>query len=643
MPREGCVKVKRLLVFVFGASCLWSQADVMRTPSLQDVRLQGPLAAKTDGFLSKRIIDMQMRDAVFSEARRAFVNRDDDECPWDGQWRGEFWGKSMICAARASDYFDNMELKRWIVEECRRLLGTADGDGYLGSYSVMTNCITSPDVVAAHKGQCTNWNLWNRKYVIWGLFAAFKATGDRSLLSAASAQMEHLIDMVRQYGIPLDETGHYTLNGMPSMSILKPLLMIYNETGNEKLLRFAETIVNGWDRVDGRPPNFLRNAGTDIPLHAWYPSPERWAKSYEMLSCLDGLVEYFRTTGDRRVLEALVAIQDNIERTESNAIGGVGISDRLLGAENFPYASTEVCDVVHWIRLNVDLYLVTGNDRYLNAIEFTYFNAYLASIYRNFPWAPLIVRDAGRHRHTLGQCGYAYNHCCVDNVARSIFDVASIVVTREENGTFHVNLYQDATVALDGIRFEITGNYPANKCVSVKVQGRLPDGSAPRVRFRKPDWCPALDVSRDTDGTYRLMFDMNPRLVERIVRPSLATTAEAANTRAFGADRYIFISDTDLRKSLPTEAYATLRWGPLVLARSVRLGARRQDLEGFESVNGNGCQVFVKPIAEDGVYAPFAVEIVKSGKETIFTKACSYESAGDDPAGSDGYIFSVRF
>ena len=615
----------------------------MRTPFLQDVRLYGPLAVKTDGFLSKRIIDTQMRDAVFGEARRAFVNRDDDECPWDGQWRGEFWGKSMICAARASDYFDNSELKRWIVEECRRLLKTVDGDGYLGSYSVMTNCTTPPDVVAAHKGQCTNWNLWNRKYVIWGLFAAFKATGDRSLLSAASAQMEHLIDMVRQYGIRLDETGHYTLNGMPSMSILKPLLMIYNETGNEKLLRFAEFIVNGWDRADGRPPNFLRNAGRNIPLHAWYPSPESWAKTYEMLSCLDGLVEYFRTTGDRRVLEAVVAIQDNIERTESNAIGGIGISDRLLGAENFPYASTEVCDVVHWIRLNVDLYLVTGNDRYLNAIEFSYFNAYLASIYRNFAWAPLIVRDAGRHRHSLGQCGYAYNHCCVDNVARSIFDVASVAVTREENGTFHVNLYQDATVALDGIRFEITGNYPANKCVSVKVQGRLPDGSAPRVFFRKPDWCPALDVSRDTDGTYRLTFDMNPRLVERIVKPSPATAVEAANTRAFGADRYIFISDTDLRKSLPNEAYATLLWGPLVLARSVRLGARRQDLEEFKSVNGKGCQVFVKPIAVQDVYAPFAVEIVKPGKETIFTKACSYESAGDDPAGRYGYIFSVRF
>ena len=405
---------------------------------IRDVRLQGPLAVKTDGFLSKRIIDMPMRDAVFGEARRAFVNRDDDECPWDGQWRGEFWGKSMICAARASDYLGN------------------------------------------------------------------------------------------------------------------------------------------------------------------------------------------------------------IERTESNAIGGVGISDRLLGAENFPYASTEVCDVVHWIRLNVDLYLVTGDDRYLNAIEFSYFNAYLASIYRNFAWAPLVVRDAGRHRHSLGQCGYSYNHCCVDNVARSIFDVASIVVTREENGTFHVNLYQDATVALDGIRFEITGNYPANKCVSVKVQGRLPDGSVPKVCFRKPDWCPALDVSRDADGTYRLTFDMNPRLVERIAKQSPAT-AEAAKTRAFGADRYIFVTDTDLRKSLPTEAYATLMWGPLVLARSVRLGARRQDLEEFKSVNGKGCQVRVEPIAAQGVYAPFAVEIVKPGKETVFTKACSYESAGDDPAGRNGYIFSVRF
>ena len=635
--------MRKAIVLLTGMSVMVACADAVKAPRLGDVRLRGALAEKADTFLDRRIVDFRGRDNIFEEARRAFVLRDDDECPWDGQWRGEFWGKSMICAARAADYLDDSVLKAWIVDECRRLIATKDAGGYIGSYSVMTNCSTPPSVVAAHKGACTNWNLWNRKYMIWGLFMAFRTTGDKTLLEAAAGQLEQLIDMVRSSGIRLEDTGHHTLNGMPTMSILKPTLMVYEATKKAKFLEFAESIVRGWDRADGRAPNFFRNAGSGKPLHAWYPQPERWAKTYEMLSCLDGLVEYHRVTGDRRALETVIVIRDNLDRTDGNSIGGLGISDRLLGAENFAYASTEVCDVIHWIRLNVDLYLVTGDDRYLDSVEFSYFNAFLASIYRNSGWTPLIVRDAGRHRHSLGQCGYAYNHCCVDNAARTFMDVASVAVTRGADGVFHVNMYQDATVTLDGVRFEVRGDYPARGRVTVRVVGRTADGADPAVVFRKPGWCPKMDVSRGANGVYALDFDMNPRLTERTVKPSSAPAAEAAATQKFGADRFVFIADPDLRKSLPKEAYATVQWGPLVLARSARLGTCRKELESFPSVNGKGYKASLKPISAHGVYAPFEVELSKPGAETIRTKACSYESASDDPASRDGFIFSVRF
>ena len=403
--------------------------------------------------------------------------------------------------------------------------------------------------------------------------------------------------------------------------------------------------MRGWDRADGRAPNFFRNAGNGRPLHAWYPRPMSWAKTYEMLSCLDGLIEHYRVTGDRRSLETVIAIRDNLDATDGNAIGGIGISDRLLGAENFTFAATEVCDVIHWIRLNIVLYLVTGDDRYLDSVEFSYFNAFLAAIYRNSGWTPLLVRDAGRHFYSWGQCGYAYSHCCVDNAARTFMDVASVAVTRGKDGVFHVNLYQDATVTLDGVRFEIRGDFPAHGRVTVRVTGRAADGAEPKVAFRKPGWCPRLDVVRDAAGAYLLDFDMNPRLVERRVKPSVASAEDAAITQTDGANRYVFSAalESDLRDTLPKEAYATVMWGPLVLARSARLGASHQELKDPRSVNGKGYRVSLKPIAAPGVYAPFEVEFTKPGEETIRVKACSYESASDDPVSRNGYIFSVRF
>ena len=614
-------------------------ADAMRTPELKDTRLEGPLAEKMNRFLTCRIVDPFARQQIFDEAYGAFAFRDDDLEPWNGGWRGEFWGKTMLSAARVAAYLDDAALKAELVRQCRRLMATVDAKGYIGSYADMLNVKVTKEIQSAHPG-ATNWNLWNRKYMIWGLYAAYRVTGEKDILDAAERQMAQFVDMVRENGIRMTETGHRTLNGMPSMSVLKPLLQLQDETKNPKFLDFAQTLLRDWDREVDLSPNFFRNARRAEPLYSWYPQPELWAKTYEMLSCLDGLVEHGRVTGDRRSLETVKAIRDNIDRTEANAIGGLGISDRLLGAKTFPYASTELCDVIHWIRLNLDLFLATGEDRYLDSVEFSYFNAVLAGIWRDGRWATLVVRDAGRHYQSYGHCGYAYHQCCLDNAPRTFMDVASAVVTRDAKGVFHVNLYQDATVTLDGVKFVIRGDYPAHGHVAVSVSGDA------EVKFRKPGWCPKLDVVRRPQAggsVYQLDFDMNPRLCERTLEPRAEAPAAAEAVRQWGENRFLFNVDTDLRAKLPKSACASLLYGPLVLARAKRLGATRAELEDFASVNGRGCRVTLRPTEAADVYAPFEVELTTSDGKSVTTRACAYESAGDDPATKGGYVFSARW
>lgn len=630
-----------LAVWVAGTvSVGWTQ-DAMRTPSLGDVRLEGPLAGKMDDFLNRRIVDPVARENIFEECRRAYAFRDDDEVQWGGKWRGEFWGKSMISAARTAVYLNDESLKRWIVEECRRIASLKDEAGDICSYACVTNVTVTSEQRAVHQFSCMNWNLWNRKYLIWGLYMAYEATDDRFALEEASRQLERLIDMVHTNGIRLEDSGDPLLNGMPTMSILKPTLQVYAATENPKFLSFAKEIVAGWDREDGRAPNFFRNVGRAMPLHAWYPKPGHWAKTYEMLSCLDGLVEYYRMTGDIRSIETVKVICEDLRRSESNQIGGLGIGDRLTGAAGYPFAATELCDVVHWIRLNLDLYLVTGEEGYLDAVEFSYFNAFLAGITRNAGWTPLVVRDAGRHYNVAGQCGYGYNHCCVDNAARTFMDIASAVVTRGRNGVFHVNLYQDATVTLDGVRFEIRGDFPAHDRVTVRVTGKAD------VRFRKPGWCPNLDA-RVVDASegrqiFELAFDMNPRIMNRELVLSPAPKDVRDETDEFSRLRYVFNREKDLLPFTPSEPYATICYGPLVLARSARLGANKRELQDLSTVNGKGYAVVLRPMEAEGVYAPFEAEIRKNGAPSIRAKVCAYESAGDDPASNGGYIFSIRF
>ena len=616
-------------------------SDAMRGPALKDVRLEGWLGAKMDRFIARRLVDPFMRNQVFDEARQAFEFRDDDEAKVGGLWRGEFWGKEMLSSARVADYLQDKAFLSFVREECHRLIKYQDADGYLGSYADK-DFIHIRDHEACWKrfGWYPNWNLWNRKYCIWGMFMAYKATGDKAILSSVLAQMDNWIDIVRRSGIPMCDMGAAVMKGMPPMSILKPLLMIYEETGDRKYLDFASEMLPYWDREDGTLPNFFRNAQTGKALHTWYPEPHKWAKSYEMMSCLDGLLEYYRVTGERRCLDTVAKIRDLLDKYESNPLGGVGFVDKFVGAASRPNGASEVCDAIHWMRLNFDLFLITGEDRYLDSVETCWYNNFFAGVDRDGLYGSFAVRALVRHEHQM-QCGYAYSHCCVNNVPRSFMDFASTVVTVDGHGTFHVNQYQDATVTLDGVKFTIRGGYPVEGKVTVSVSD-----AAKKVVFRKPSWCPRMDVT-EKDGMYELSFDMNPRLVASAQVPNPQDASGLAATDKWAENRHVTAWQKDVGLDVRRQyrkAPALALWnGPLLLAKSRRLGMTTMQLEDASTVIGKGYRPILTRIPSDRVMAAWDVRLVKDGAPDIAAKACDYQSAADARLGDGFTWFSIWF
>lgn len=624
------------------AAVPFARPDAHRGAALRDVRLGGVPAGKMHNFFRARMLDKTAQRDVFGEARSAFRNRDDDEKAvlpdrkMGGIWRGEFWGKLMLGTARVADYLQDPALTKFVKEECHRMIALQDPDGYLGSYADKENVwipeSAKPAMRAAY-GWNTVWNLWNRKYAIWAMLMAYRTTGDRAILASTERQMDQWIEMMHRLGLPLFVTGQPEKVGLPSMSILKPLLMLYAETGKKTYLDYAKEMLPDWDRADGACPNFFRNADRADALHTWYPNPSRWAKSYEMMSCLDGLLEYTRLTGDARALETVRKIYDNLLRTELNVLGDVGYVDQFYGAATQPNASTEVCDTIHWIRLSLDLYLMTGDVRYCDAIELAYFNAFLAGVYRDGTWGAFAVRGTACHE-TDRQCGYAYNHCCVNNVPRTFMDMAEGTVTRDRAGVFHVNFYQDATATLDGVDFAISGNYPVGNVVTVKVSD-----PAAKVVFRTPAWCPKLDVAQPEKGVWRLTFDMNPRLLDG---PDTAV----AKKEGWHYARYLCREQplrSPLRDSYRATPAATVMVGPLLLAKSRRTGATETELMDLATVRGQGYAVKVTPVACEDVWGAWDVELTKPGAPTIRTRACDYQSAGDDPYADGSVRFSIWF
>lgn len=625
------------------ASAAATVPDACVGPRLQDVRLGGAPGKKLDAFIQARMTSAFAQREIFGEARRAFERRDDDEAlsvggrRVGGWWRGEFWGKLMLGTARVADYLQDESLLRFVREESRRMVDLADEDGYLGSYGDKENvCISPADSPAVRKsyGWNSNWNIWNRKYVMWGLLAAYRSTGDRTLLASVERQMDQLIDMLHRMKTPLYACGQPEKVGLPPMSILKPLLLLYEETGNRRYLDFAEETIRDWDRDDGACPNFFRNAGRSAQISTWYPKCTQWAKTYEMLSCLDGILEHYRVTGSRRSLDIVRSIRDNIAESEANGIGGVGYCDQLNRAATRMNAISEVCDAVHWIRLNLDLYMITGEDRYLDAMETCYLNNFLAGVFRDGSWCAFAVR--GCTRHAVGrQCGYAYNHCCVNNAARTWMDMASAGVTKDSNGTFHVNFFEDSTVRFGDLLFEISGNYPVGSNVTVRISG-----GDPKVVFRKPGWCPKMDVVHD-GSVYRLTFDMNPRIVNR----ALAHDVEGDDRKNWLYTRYMVAcgSDGAVSRGYRTTPAAEVMWGPLVLARSLHAGALPGGLAGESSVNGMGYSIKAEPITSSCTWGAWNLELSGPGGDIRRFKVCDYQSAGDCPYADGANVFSIWF
>ena len=104
--------------------------------------------------------------------------------------------QKMMVAACVAAYEGDPEFLAFLRDEAHRLMAFQKPDGYLGTY-VNPEFVVPGDPEAARKtmGWACDWcwNLWCRKYTMWGLLMIYKATGDRAILAAAqmTCQLSH--------------------------------------------------------------------------------------------------------------------------------------------------------------------------------------------------------------------------------------------------------------------------------------------------------------------------------------------------------------------------------------------------------------------------------------------------------------------
>lgn len=621
--------------------------NLFATTDLANVRIEGSIGDLLDRFIDQRITSDYARNEIYREAEDAFKNCKDDETIV-GYWQGEFWGKWMISAARVCRYTGDAELKQFIHKSVHKMLTYQRQDGYIGTYKDSLNvyaCDRSEAEKVVGWPSNWNWNVWCRKYTLWGLVECYQLTGDQAILQAAERHASQLIDELHDNQIRICDTGVFC--GLPSSSIIKPMVLLSEITGDQKYLDFAVETASYWDLDDNRCPNLIRNAATGKPVHEWYPQSQTWAKAYEMMSCLDGLLELYRATGEVTYFTAVQNIYDLLLQHESNAVCSVGYNDMFAHAARQINAVSEPCDTIHWMRLSYELFMLTGDSRYMDHFELAFYNAFLAGVYRDGKWGSRGVRSAGRHITALLQAGMTKNHCCVNNMPRGFMNMAQAIALSGKDG-FYLNFFSEAAITLraaDGkpVHIEIAGGF-LQTCVATVTVDNTSDMPV-SLHIRIPAWS-RTTIIQTAECTYTPSCGSFFPLTIRPGKTSLLLKFDQTpilhvypdDPAAYQPDEWFIrrwtLSQSESQSYVPrdymvTGPVGTLRFGPTLLARSKRIGSTSEELFGKEAVCVKDCTCSISPKPLEDVRCGFQVEFI-SGKHRFSTMMCDYASAGNE-------------
>ena len=617
-----------------------------------DIKLLGITKPISELFFEKRVLSDFAKNVIYKEAEDAFRTQIDD-ARYIGLWQGEFWGKLVLSAADVYRYTQDAELLEFLKRGAKTLLSLSREDGYLNTYRNSMNVFEGDADVALKtcgKPYTWNWNIWCRKYTLWGILSVYELTGDSDILAGAERLCDQMIDELSANGVELRRTGVF--NGLPSCSILKPMMILYGHTGNRKYYDYCKKeIIDNFKRADGRIPNLISNAISGKPICEWYPEPEKWAKAYEMMSCYEGIIEFYRYSGDAECLEAVKSFYDILMKTEYNAIFSVGFNDMFCGASDNINAISEPCDIIHFMRLCYELYLVTGEKRYMDSIELAYYNAFLAGVFNNGEFGSRGVRSIGRHMWG-NQCKMQYQHCCVNNMPRGFVRFAECAVMRSED-CIYINMFEKLTAKINTpsgtCEIEVSDGYFVGGRFTVNVKY---SGEPIRLRIRIPAWCTDYEISERgyiAEGYYEIMPECSELsfTVDFKSEPKLVTFDKEIQVLRdkshWKFDRWL----SDYAPGAPTpdlfvnENRITVTYGPLLLAKSKRLGNTEDDIFANEPVSPSS-RCTLMPI-EHGACVNYAFSIeFENGGKTYRTKVCDFASAANEML-SDPRFFSIYF
>ncbi len=469
------------------------------------------------------------------ELWRLLVNQFRIHSDTDNGWRGEFWGKMMRGAALTYRATKNQKLYAVLVETVVDLLSTKEPNGRISSYPV--------------EKEFLGWDMWGRKYVMLGLEYFLEICKSQALKSKViSALKRHANYVMKHVGEGktsiFDTTNIY--GGLNSCSILEGFVKLYTLTGERKYLDFSAYIIStGFSSEMDIIQECLNEK--------LYPYQFKHTKAYEMMSCFEGLLEYYKITGNPNHLLAVENFVEMVVKTDYTIIGCSGCTHELFDnsskAQTEPAPSEvmqETCVTVTFMKLCAKLLSITGNAKYAGYIEKSGLNAMLGAVnnekqtmhrsegrtwegkdlvlvaHEPYPfdsYSPLFQDRRGKRvgGFKVMENGRSYGCCaCIGGAGTAILSLFHVM--KGIDG-YYVNLYSDNRFNSDGVSILTYANPYKKKGAKIVVNGQ---GKRFVLGLRIPEWATDFAVkvngeevrASEKDGYLLIQREWNKEVVE---------------------------------------------------------------------------------------------------------------------------------
>lgn len=476
VPRGSSFEVVRrlsLLTLTLAAGSAWAHDHPIRLvpeqvpPSVADRQAaQVPDRVTLEGWLGTRIRANEANRLAAIDPDRLLegYRRRPGRQTWDGEHVGKWLHAATLAWAESGDPALRAKLDLVAAELVKCQLP----DGYLGTYE--------------EAKRWTQWDVWAHKYNLLGLIAYVRTTGNTAPLEACRRMADLLCTT---FG---DEPGQRDINlagqhkGMAPTSVLEPMVLLYRLTGEPRYLEFCRYLLRSWERPNGAKivSTLLGSGRVDQVGNG---------KAYEMLSCLVGALEFHRTTGDARLLEACLRAWQDIVDNRLYLTGTASYREFFHGAGDLPNVNNvgETCVTVTWLQFNAQLLRLTGEARFADELEKTVLNHLFGAQRPDGRGWGYYVQLEGTKPYSDVLDG----HCCLSSGPRGIALIPTFAVTVDGDGAV-VNLYETCAARLtlpDGraVRLDADTRYPGAEEVRLDVAPAAAGEFA--VKLRIPPWC----------------------------------------------------------------------------------------------------------------------------------------------------------